>query len=150
MADAEAVLIAEAVKDLLAAATLSQEIEAERKWLPRKKLSEMEDAIYVTVVPRSQTSEILGRAETAHVYYVDVAVQNRPENLTNAKLDPLAYLVDEIRTLLLGQRLASPTARCIAAKIPGEAEGAIAWPDHLDELRQFTSIMTLTYKLVTI
>lgn len=127
------------VADLNAA--FSQTFTAERHYLPRFKLPELEQ-LKVTVVPRGLTIQALDRGRDRCDYEIDVAVQQRT-NLTKESLDALMTLAEEIADRFRGKRLASfPAARCIEVK-----NEPVYAPEHLEEFRQFTSVMTLTFSL---
>jgi hypothetical protein len=73
-----------------------------------------------------------------------VAIQKKVDAVDNTTLDPLTALVQEVADFLRGQRLAAlPSAICVAVR-----NEPIYAPEHLDGLRQFTSVLTLTYRVV--
>ncbi len=135
--------IADAVVAELNAATFSQAVTAERHYLPQFELPEMK-TLHVTVVPKGIALGSSDRARGQGDYSVDVAVQKKFETGDNAELDPLTALVEEIADHFRGRRLASyPNAAWL------KTEQAVLYaPEHIDELRQFTSVLTLTYRVV--
>jgi len=135
--------IADAVAAEINAGSFSQALTAERVYLPVFDLKEMQD-LRVTVVPKSVLTLPGGRANNQHDYAIDVAVQKKLQTADNAEIDDLMTLVDEIADHLRFKRLSSyPNA--IWLKTENQPVYA---PEHLHELRQFTSILTFTFRLV--
>jgi hypothetical protein len=133
--------IADAVVAQLNGATFSQPLTAERHYQPNFELSEMSE-LKVSVVPRSLAGKALDRRRDGVDYQIDVAVQKRTD-MTPASLDALMTLVEEIADHFRKQPLANYTeARCTEVK--NEPVYAL---EHLDELRQFTSVLTLTFRV---
>ena len=135
------VTLADAVVQQLNAASFSRPFTAARHYLPRFELAEMV-TLRVSVVPRSVTSQALDRKRDSFDYRIDVAVQQKLDP-TPEHLDALMELVEEIADHLRSAPLAGyPAARCV------EVENMpIYAADHLDEFRQFTSLLTLTYRV---
>lgn len=134
--------IADAVVAQLNSATFSQPITATRHYSPSFKLPDMK-TLHVTVVPRSISSTSLDRNRDMFHYEIDVAVQKKTDG-DQATLDALMTLVEEIADHFRVETLASfPNARCMDVK-----NSPVFSPEHLDEFRQFTSVLTLTFSLV--
>ena len=133
--------IADAVVAQLNGATLSQPLIAVRHYQPKFELSEMTE-LKVSVVPRSLASKTLDRNRDSFEYQIDVAVQQKTD-MSQASLDGLMNLVEEIADHLRQTALTQyPQSRCT------EFENAPVYAlDHLDELRQFTSVLTVTYRV---
>ena len=137
---ATVVTIAEAVVDEINAASFSQPLVAARHYTPSFELSEMSE-LKVSVVPRSVTSKALDRSRDSFEYQIDVAVQKRVEE-TLTELDELMELVEEIADHLRTSLLTTlPDVRCMEV-----VNAPIYSSEHLHELRQFTSLLTLTYR----
>jgi len=98
----------------------------------------------VTVVPKATASEIHSRSRTVGDYQVDVGVQQKVAD--EAGLDPLMALVEEIADQFRFKRLALPGGQ-EAVWVRTENDPVYA-PEHVDELRQFTSVLTLTFRVV--
>jgi len=135
--------IAKAVKDELDAHDFSVEFEAVRAYLPLFDLAEMED-LHVTVVPKGLAVEGGSRKASQHDVQVDVAVQKKLESEDNSEIDALMALVEEISDFLRFRRLEG---------FPGAAwlkvENAPVYSqEHLCEMRQFTSVLTVTYRVM--
>jgi hypothetical protein len=135
--------VAEAVTSELTAATFSQPLTAVRHYLPRFELPDMQ-ALHVSVVPRELTVQASARGLTQYDVSVDVAVQRRVPQQQVADLDPLLALSEEIGEHFRGKRLDSFPA---AVWIKTEYRPIYA-AEHLEQLRQFTSVVTLTFRVV--
>ena len=132
--------VAEAVKDALNGETFTQEFTATRTQLPEFQLSDMSD-LHVTVVPRSDVGTALTRNQDEHLIGVDVAVQQRLSEVSNTTVDALMSLVQEIADFLNRRTIDG------AIWIKTESDPVFA-PEHLRELRQFTSVLKITYRLI--
>jgi hypothetical protein len=136
------VAIADAVVAELNGTTFSQAFTAVRHYQPVFELSEMMTELKVSVVPRGVASKALDRNRHEFDYRIDVAVQHKIEP-TQGNLDALMELVEEISDHFRTQPLAGyPEAHCV--EVANEPVYAM---EHLDELRQFTSVLTLTYRV---
>ena len=133
--------IAQAVTDALNAESFSMVFTAERKAAPMVKLSEM-DSLHVTVVPREVESAALDRTRDSHEVKIDVAIQKRVASLENDAIDPLMALVREIADFLNRRNLSDGLWKKTENK-------PVYSPEHLREMRQFTSVLTLTYQVTT-
>ena len=135
--------IAEAVVVELNAGTFSQTFTAERAFLPVFELSDLKN-VRVTVVPKGVTIIPGGRAHNQHDYAIDVAVQKKLDVADNAEIDPLMTLVDEIADFFRLKRLDSyPGA--IWLKTDNEP---VFSQEHLDQMRQFTGLLTFTFRVM--
>ncbi len=135
--------IADAVVTELNAATFSQPVAAERTYLPVFELPEMKD-LHVTVVPRDVAIAPSARSHNQHDYAIDVAVQKKLTDADNAEIDPLVSLVDEIADHFRFKRL---PAYSEAMWVKTEYKPVYA-QEHLEQLRQFTSVLTLTFRVL--
>jgi hypothetical protein len=132
--------IADAVVAAINGGTFSQPVAAERHYQPKFELSEMTD-LKVSVVPRGLVSKTLDRGRDSFDYQIDVAVQQKTD-MTPAALDALMGLVEEMADHFRRQSLAGyPQARCVEVK-----NEPVYSLEHLDELRQFTSVLTMTFR----
>ena len=131
--------IAQAVTDALNEASLSTAFTAERKAVAMAKLSEM-DSLHVTVVPREVESAALDRTRDSHEVKVDVAIQQRVASLENDAVDSLMALVQEIADFL--------NRRNVGDALWKKTENKPVYsPEHLREMKQFTSVVTVTYQV---
>jgi len=134
--------IADAVVQELNAGSWSLPLSAERHYRPLFDLADMA-ALHVTVVPKGIVVERLDRTRNQEDVQVDVAVQKKFSTGDNAELDALVVLVQEIADFFRLRRL---TAYPAAVWVRSENVPVYA-PEHMDELRQFTSVLTLTFRV---
>jgi hypothetical protein len=132
--------IADAIVAELNGATFRQPVTAVRHYLPRFDLPEMHN-LQVTVVPKGVVLASGDRSRGQGDYSLDVAVQQKIATGDNAELDALTDLTEEIANHFRGRRLGSfPDAIWIKTE-----QTVLYAQEHLAELRQFTSVLTLTY-----
>jgi hypothetical protein len=135
--------VADSIVAELNAATLSISITAERKFVPSFALQEMAN-LHVTVVPKGVSITKSDRSRNTHDVMVDVAVQKKFDKGDSAEIDPLMNLVDEIADLFRLKRLTSyPAAHWLKTE-----HAPIYSQEHWDEMRQFTSVLTFTFRVV--
>ena len=134
--------IADAVVAELSAGTFSQPFEAKRHYLPLFNLPEMKD-LHVSVVPKGVAITSLSRGANQHDVQIDVAVQKKLDAEANTEIDTLMGLVEEIADFFRLRRLASyPNAVWTKTEnLPVYAQ------EHLAEMRQFTSVLTMTFRV---
>ena len=135
--------IADAVTAEINAGSFSQPVSATREYLPAFELADMQ-TLRVTVVPRSVTTLPGGRAHNQYDYAIDVAVQKKLDAADNAEIDALMTLVDELADHLRFKRLTDyPNAAWLKTEnVP------VYSPEHLEQLRQFTSVITITFRIM--
>lgn len=135
--------IADAVVQDLNAGTFSQSFTAERHYLPVYELEDIKD-LRVTVVPKGVTIQSTGRNSNQHDAAIDIAVQKKLDAIDSSTIDPLMALVDEIADSFRFKRLDSyPNAIWVNTQ-----NQPVYAPEHLDQLRVFTSILTLTFRVI--
>ena len=134
--------IAEALKDELNDHDFSMEFEATRDYLPVFDLQDMQ-ALHVTIVPAGVTMQKLDRSRTQSDVQVDIGIQKKLNAGDNAEIDALMALVEEIVDFLRFRKLEGfPTAMWVSTE-----NAPIFVREHLSEMRQFTSVLTLTYRV---
>lgn len=136
------VRVADAVTAELNGHTFSLPFTAVRLYQPQYELQEMK-ALHVTVVPRGILITPLDRAKCEHDVQIDIAVQKKFTSGANDEIDPLMDLVQEIADFFKQRRLTNlPEAIWIETRnVPVYA------PEHMHELRQFTSVLTITLRM---
>ena len=135
--------IAETVKDELNGGAFSQPFTSERQYQPVFELAEM-STLHVTVVPRGVTIHSVGRGLVRHDYQIDIAVQKKFAAGDTIELDPLMALVEEIGDFFHRRRLAGlPSAACVKIE-----NAPVYATEHMEQLRQFTSVVTLTFRVL--
>lgn len=147
---AEIIKIADAVVDELNGTSFDGVFSAKRLYLPRFDLKEM-DTIHVSVVPKATTITLADRHRTFTEYSVDIAVQKRlkpdtglPGDPETDELDQLMIVVEDIADHLRFRTLANyPDAAWV-----GLSNDPIYSIEHLEQMRQFTSLLTATYRVL--
>ena len=135
--------VAEALVAELNAASLSLPLTAARHYVPSFELPDMKD-LHVSVVPKGVVITKSDRSRNTNDFQIDVAVQKKFEKGDAAEIDPLMTLVEEIADFFRLRRLtAYPNAHWIKTE-----HAPIYSQEHWDELRQFTSVLTLTFRVV--
>jgi hypothetical protein len=134
--------VADSVTAQLNAAEFDFEFVAERMYVPNFDLEDMKE-LRVSVVPREVELFPHDRAHNKYHCRVDVAVQKKFSKGTNEEIDPLVDLVEKIADEFRLKRLTSfQAARCIKAE-----HSVLYSSEHWEQLRQFTSLLTLTFEL---
>lgn len=135
--------VADAVIAELNATTFSQPVTAIRSYLPRVELADLK-SLKVTVVPSSVTVAAASRSQTQRDVAIDVAVQKKLGQEQNVSLDPLLALAEEIAEHFRAKRLDSfPGALCVKTEFK-----PIYAPEHIEQLRTFTSVLSLTFRVI--
>lgn len=135
--------IADAVLQDLGASGFSQAFTAARDYLPVYELEDVKD-LCVTVVPKGVAIQSTGRNSNQHDVEIDVAVQKKLPKIDAAEIDPLLALVEEIADHFRFKRLTGyPGAVWVRT-----ANEPVYAQEHLDQLRVFTSILTLTFRVI--
>ena len=135
--------VAEALVVELNAGSFSQSLSAQRHYVPSFELPDMAD-LHVSVVPKGMAIANSDRTRNSHDVQIDVAVQKKFEAGDAAEIDPLMDLVEEIADFFRLRRLSSyPNAHWIKTE-----HKPIYAQEHWDELRQFTSVLTFTFRVV--
>ena len=138
-----AIDIADAIVAELQGGSFSEPLTVTRRVLPEYELSELK-ALTVTVVPKSVGIANITRESSSYEVAVDIGIQQKIGKDTDAEVARLSGIVSELVTFLNRQKLASfPAAQFM--KIANEPVYA---PEHLSEKRLFTSIVTLTYRVM--
>lgn len=135
--------IADAVAAELNSGAFSQPFEAKREYLPRFELPDMK-TLQVTVVPKGMIVTPGTRSRNQHDVEIDVAVQKKLAAEDSAQIDGLMDLVDEIANQF---RLKRIDGFPLAIWVKTEHDPLYA-QEHMDQLGQFTSVLTLTFRLM--
>lgn len=99
--------------------------------------------MHVTIVPSAEDTSLAGRGVAQSDFKIDVAIQKKLTACDNAEIDALMTLVQEI-----AQYVRSTSRFGDAAMVRAKAEPIYSF-EHLSELRQFTSVITLTLRMMT-
>lgn len=132
--------IAEAVLTELNAGQFSHQFTAVRAATMMYELKDMTD-LHVTVIPRSIENTTSSRAKRQRDVAIDVVVQQKLAEGDNNEIDPLIGLAEEIEDFFALRRLDAVAAVCIDGVVD-----PLYLSKHLDDLRQFTSVVRLTFR----
>ena len=139
MPQADIIDVADAIVTELNGHSFSQPFTSVRGYLPTFDLTEMNE-LKVTVVPKEDDGKLDTRTASTHEYAIDIGIQKKPPAVENADLDPLMLLTQEIADhFLFGQQAAGATLIAPTVRI-------LYLQEHLQKLRQFTSVVTLTFR----
>lgn len=141
MPEAPVIDVAEAVKEAINNASLSQTPTAERKAYPYFELPDLVGLV-VLVAPNHALSDLIKRAGTALTVVVEVGVLKQVDVDDNDAIDPLFYYVSELAVLFHGKPLAGYAATCTKL----EHNPIYDW-EHMKKYGQFTSVLKLTFKV---
>lgn len=133
--------VAQAVTDELNAETWSQTFTANRAHHVQYALTDLA-TLRVEVVGRATDTEQFTRAARLKVVEVDVGVLKKVDDITNATLDPLVALVDEIADHFHGTRLDGLTAAFCTVSRPDPVYNQ----EHLESTRSFFSVLRLEFR----
>jgi hypothetical protein len=140
MTTAPIIELADALVQALNDDAFSLPFTAQRRYLPQVDL-EHADALHIFIAPRAIATSLATRTSTEDLYTLDIAVIRRAA--TDADPDALAGLVGEIADWTRFRGLpAMPGAVWSGVEV-----NPIFAPDHLKERRQFTSIISVTYRM---
>jgi hypothetical protein len=137
--------IADAVVDALNGApegTFGQEFQAIRRNEPTFDLEKLADLV-VCVAPKSISETPASRSSFQTDYGIDVGVLKRVAD--QDEQDGLLTFMDELRRFFRAFRPSPEGLMAVCVKTDNEPP---YWPQHLRELRQFTSVLTLTFRVI--
>ena len=135
--------IAEAVKDELKIHEFSQTFTAERGYQPVYELPDMK-TLKVSIIPKGVEIESASRTETWGDYKIDIAVQKKFAVGDNDELDALTTLVQEIADYMTMRNLQTASGTALWLKTENLP---VFSPEHMEQYRQFTSTLTMTYRI---
>ena len=145
MADVKIVQLADAVVADLAAEQFSQAFTPTRAYVPTIDLQEVKDLV-VTVVANARSETPVSRADDEVDYTIDVGVQKKISGdvNTSGEVDALLALVLEVAAFLNRHRLTEAADMTWV----GTKNDPIYYPEHLLNLRQFTSVLSVSYRQI--
>ena len=136
---AEILNLADAIVTDLNGHTFSQPFTAVRGYLPTFALPELGN-LKVTVVPKEDEGKLDTRSSSLHDYSIDIGIQKKPPTIDSGELDPLMLLTQEVADFFLfGKRPGGATLTSSDIRI-------LYLQEHLHKLRQFTSVVTLSFR----
>ena len=133
--------IAEAVVTALNGHTFCQPFTAVRAYRAAFDLKDMKD-LHLTVVPKGVEMSTAGRGLSQSDVQVDIGVQKKLSAADNTEIDALMGLVQEIAEFVRSTGQFGDARWVRTENLP------IYSQEHLAELRQFTSVLTLTLRVI--
>ena len=134
--------IASAVAARLNAAAFTQPLTAEVVFRPIFDLKNLRD-LKVSVVPLAVSLAVAGRGALRRQVQVDIGIQRRLAD--ESEIGALLDLVEEVTQCFgIGGRLPD----CAEAVCTGIENEPVYAPEHIEQYRQFTSVVTLTFEVV--
>jgi len=138
-----AIDIADAVVAELAGGAFSQPLTPVRRVLPEYELADLKD-LRVTVVPAAVEITGASRTLSQHDVRIDIGIQKKLGKNLDTEVAQLCGLVDEIAEFLKRRPLqATPYAVWVKT-----ANEPIYAADHLAQQRAFTSVLSITYRVL--
>ncbi len=134
--------VADAVVASLNAGSFTPPFTAARKYVPAVELSDLVD-LNITVVPKSLEISTATRTGSHFDCTIDIGIQQKVNPDEPAELDALSDLAEQIVDHL---RLQPLDAMPEAAWLSITHEPVFA-PEHLDQQRVFTSVVSVTYRV---
>ena len=138
-----AIDIADAIVTELNDNTFSEPLVITRRVLPEFELADLK-ALTVTIVPSSIQIDNITRSSSSFNVTIDIGIQQKIGKDTDSEVSRLSGVVSEIVAFMNRRKLAGFSA-AVFVSIANEPVYA---PEHLSEKRLFTSIITLTYKVI--
>lgn len=135
--------IADAMVAELAANTFSEPLVVTRRVLPEYEIADLK-SLTVTVVPKAVGINNVTRQSSSFEVAIDVGIQQKIGKDTDAEVVRLSGVITELVSFLNRRKLADVPA-AVFVSIANEPVYA---PEHLSEKRLFTSILTLTYRVI--
>ena len=135
--------LADALVVSLNAETWSISAEAVRHYRPVFDLKDLKD-LKISVVPRNADAGLSGRIQSMHTVQVDVAIQKKLTTLQNVEIDALVDVVQEVENHVRTTRIIGSGAWLETTNSPVFSQ------EHLADFRQFTSVLTFTFRLVNV
>ena len=123
--------------------TFGLDFVAARMVLPRFKLEDL-STLHVTVVPASAGAEMQTRAQMLYEVEINIGVQKLLGKDVDDEIEDLLDLVEAIGDYLRGRTLDDAT---YASWMRQDNDPTYA-PDHLANENVFTSVLTITYRLL--
>jgi hypothetical protein len=140
---ANIIAIAQAVRDALAEAELPTAIIPERGYISEKIIENL-TTLRVIVAPAALESVLTSRSDTEDTHSIDIGVLKKLSTGDNAEVDPLVYLVDEIRRFFKVHRIDEQVhAVCIRSEVDPIYDIPMFY-NH----RVFQSVVRLEYRTI--
>jgi len=134
--------IADAVVTALNAGPFDPALQAVRSYQPGYELEQLKE-LRITVVPRGMEQTGATRAMTQRDVQIDIGIQKKLAQTNAAEVDALLDLVQQMADHIRTVRQFGPAIWVKTENTP------IYSVEHMEQLRVFTSVLTLTLRMVT-
>lgn len=134
--------LADELVAFLNATDFGETFTARKVYRPVLALKDAGTAIHVTVVPNSTKYSRATRGETSRPTRVDIGVQRKVTK--DEEIAAMLLLVERMAKSVIGLRSTDANALCIAVD-----NDPVYAPDHLEEKRLFTSVLTTTWEALS-
>jgi hypothetical protein len=115
-------------------------VDVVRSYLPRYDLKDM-DTLHITVVTKANAVQEIGRKTRQYDPQIDIAVQKRFSEATKTEeIDALMDIVEAIIDLFCGCQIGDFNAIAVV-------NDPIYSPDHMAQYNQFTSVITVHFRV---
>ena len=123
--------------------TFSQPFTAVRDYRPSYTLEELQ-TLRVTVMPKAVAIAGFSRKANSYDHKIEIAVQKKLAEETIEEIDALVALTQEVCDVFGGARIdALPGAMIVELE-----NDPVFAPEHIDQQRVFTSLITVTFRTV--
>ena len=128
-------------------ADFSQDFEAQRRVRPSVELADLAE-LRVTVVPKGFEASVASRSLSQYDVQVDIGIQKKlPAGADeDTEVATMCGLVEEVADFLKGKRLEG--TGWSASWVRPAVNDPVYSTEHLAEKRVFTSVLTLTYRVM--
>ena len=128
-------------------ADFSQDFEAQRRVRPNVELADLTD-LRVTVVPKAVETSTASRSLSQYDVQVDVGIQKKlpAGSDEDVEVPVMCGLVEEVADFLKGKRVEG--TGWSASWVRPAVNEPVYSIEHLAEKRVFTSVLTLTYRVM--
>lgn len=145
MPDSQLITLADEVVSHLNGETFSQSFTAVRRILPFFELKDM-GTLHVSVVPATVEQSLTSRTGINELLTIQIGVQKRVDPQDNATVDPLLYFVEQIGdSLRQTEYLLIGSAKAFWRE---NRVDPVALRDHLESMRQFTSVLSTDWMVM--
>jgi hypothetical protein len=148
--------VAEAVKDALAAGAFSQTFTPTRTSYVSWTLQDLR-TLRVSVVPSPFQAQQLARGNNPRRVSIDIGIQQKPDKVDNANVDPLIILIEEVANFFVPEKskaraieIPAPNARraqCVEASMVSGEESAID-REILHDVRVVTGVIRTVWQVL--
>jgi len=132
------------VTAILNATDFGVECTATKSYVPSLELKGAGETVYLTVAPQTTGYRRDSRSATGRPVEIGIGIQRRlPREDPDTVVETMLDVVERVATELHGTRVAALSAVCISIQ-----NDPIYAPDHMKDVRLFTSVLTTQWEAV--